>query len=261
MFDKDMQIHGKYATYWKALTQLPGNAVETTKNFKIFENYIYVYMVAPIIGLLNGRKGYYDPSDDSKDTAGMLAEIQIKNIVIGFIVATVLVTGMILMAPYRIDRIISFLDPWNDPLGSGFQIIQSLYAISPASLFGYGLFNSRQKYFYLPEPQNDFIFAIIIEELGIMGGLILLSLFSYLIYTGYKLSKNLDDLFSSYLVFGITSLLLVQVFINIAVVIGLIPVAGVTLPLVSYGGSSLVITMYMLGIVVNVIKDNSNELI
>lgn len=79
MFDKDMQIRGKYATYWKALTQLPGNAVETSKNFKIFENYIYVYMVAPIIGLLNGRKGQYDPADDSKDTAGMLAEIQIKN--------------------------------------------------------------------------------------------------------------------------------------------------------------------------------------
>ena len=79
MFDKDMQIKGKYATYWKALTQLPGNAVETSKNFKIFENYIYVYMVAPIIGLLNGRKGQYDPTDESKDTAGMLAEIQIKN--------------------------------------------------------------------------------------------------------------------------------------------------------------------------------------
>ena len=79
MFDKDMQIRGKYSTYWKALTQLPGNAVETSKNFKIFENYIYVYMVAPIIGLLNGRKGQYDPADDSKDTAGMLAEIQIKN--------------------------------------------------------------------------------------------------------------------------------------------------------------------------------------
>lgn len=79
MFDKDMQVRGKYATYWKALTQLPGNAVETSKNFKIFENYIYVYMVAPIIGLLNGRKGQYDPEDDSKDTAGMLAEIQIKN--------------------------------------------------------------------------------------------------------------------------------------------------------------------------------------
>ena len=79
MFDKDMQIRGKHATYWKALTQLPGNAVETSKNFKIFENYIYVYMVAPIIGLLNGRKGEYDPNDSSKDTAGMLAEIQIKN--------------------------------------------------------------------------------------------------------------------------------------------------------------------------------------
>ena len=79
MFDKDMQIRGKYATYWKALTQLPGNAVETSSNFKIFENYIYVYMVAPIIGLLNGRRAYMDPSDDSKDTAGMLAEVQIKN--------------------------------------------------------------------------------------------------------------------------------------------------------------------------------------
>ena len=80
MFDKDMQIRGKYATYWKALTQLPGNAVGTSNNtFKIFENYIYAYMVAPVIGLLHGRKGQYDPNDDSKDTAGMLAEIQIKN--------------------------------------------------------------------------------------------------------------------------------------------------------------------------------------
>lgn len=79
MFDKDMQIRGKYATYWKALTQLPGNAIETSNNFKIFENYINVYMVAPIIGLINGRKAYFDPTDDSKDTAGMLAEVQIKN--------------------------------------------------------------------------------------------------------------------------------------------------------------------------------------
>jgi len=79
MFDKDMQIRGKYATYWKALTQLPGNAIETSSNFKIFENYIHVYMTAPIIGLLNGRKAYIDPSDSSKDTAGMLAEVQIKN--------------------------------------------------------------------------------------------------------------------------------------------------------------------------------------
>lgn len=79
MFDKDMQIRGKYATYWKALTQLPGNAVESSKNFKIFENYIYVYMTAPIIGLLKGKRCEYDPEDDSKDTAGMLAEVQIKN--------------------------------------------------------------------------------------------------------------------------------------------------------------------------------------
>ena len=106
---------------------------------------------------------------------------------------------------------------------------------------------------------TDFIYAIIIEELGILGGLFLISLFGYLIYTGFNLSKAIDDLFSSYLVFGITSLLLVQVFINIAVVIGLIPVTGVTLPLVSYGGSSLVITMYMLGVVVNVMKNNEGK--
>lgn len=186
--------------------------------------------------------------------------IQIKNIVIGIIIAIIGVTAMVLIAPYRLERIESFLNPWSDPLGSGFQIIQSLYAISPASLFGYGLFNSKQKYFYLPEPQNDFIFAIICEELGIIGGLIVILLFAVLIYIGYKLSKSCKDLFASYLSFGFTSLLMVQVFINIAVVIGLIPVTGVTLPFISYGGSSLVISMFMMGIIVNIMKNTDKDL-
>ena len=220
--------------------------------------YLYMLIVGLVFGLIILQPDFGSGMILVLSIMMMLfiAEIQIKNIIIGFVVAVVLVTVMIIMAPYRLDRIISFLDPWKDPLGSGFQIIQSLYAISPASLFGYGLFNSKQKYFYLPEPQNDFIFAIIIEELGIIGGLFLISLFGYLIYTGFKLSKVIDDLFSSYLVFGITSLLLVQVFINIAVVIGLTPVTGITMSLVSYGGSSLVITMCMLGVVVNVMKNN-----
>ncbi|MGM9970189.1 MAG: FtsW/RodA/SpoVE family cell cycle protein, partial [Anaeroplasma sp.] len=128
--------------------------------------------------------------------------IQIKNIIFGIIVSIIGVSIMILIAPYRLERIQSFLDPWQDPLGSGFQIIQSLYAISPASLFGYGLFNSKQKYFFLPEPQNDFIFAIIVEELGIIGGIILILLFGYLIYSGLKLAKHTKDLFASYLSFG-----------------------------------------------------------
>ena len=117
-----------------------------------------------------------------------VGEFQLKNIVIGMIFALGGLTLMILAAPYRLERIISFLNPWEDPLGSGFQIIQSLYAISPASLFGYGLFKSKQKYFYLPEPGNDFIFAIIVEELGILGGILLILLFAILIYLGYKLA-------------------------------------------------------------------------
>lgn len=186
--------------------------------------------------------------------------IQMKNIVLGILVAAVGVVGMIMIAPYRMERIQSFLDPWQDPLGSGFQIIQSLYAISPASLFGYGLFNSKQKYFYLPEPQNDFIFAIICEELGIVGGVIVLGLFAVIIYIGYRLAKTAKDGFASYVVFGFTSLILVQVFVNIAVVIGLIPVTGVTLPFVSYGGSSLVISMFMMGIIVNIMKTAEKDL-
>ncbi len=189
-----------------------------------------------------------------------IGEFQIKNIVIGVLAATAGLTLMILAAPYRLERIISFLDPWSDPLGSGFQIIQSLYAISPASLFGYGLFQSKQKYFYLPEPGNDFIFAIIVEELGILGGILIILLFGILIYLGFTLAKASKDSFASYLVFGFTSLLMIQVFINIAVVIGLIPVTGVTLPFVSYGGSSLVISMFMMGMIFNVMTTVDKDL-
>lgn len=185
---------------------------------------------------------------------------QLKNIAFGIIIASLGLAVLILSAPYRLDRITSFLNPWEDPLGSGFQIIQSLYAIAPSSLFGYGLFKSKQKFFFLPEPQNDFIFAIICEELGIVGGLFVVSLFFILIYIGYKLSLSCKDLFATYLSFGFTSLLLVQVFINIAVVIGLIPVTGVTLPFISYGGSSLVISMFMMGIINNILHTSDKKL-
>lgn len=189
-----------------------------------------------------------------------IGQFQIKNIFFGFLAALIGLTLMILSAPYRLERIISFLDPWNDPLGSGFQIIQSLYAIAPASLFGYGLFKSKQKYFFLPEPGNDFIFAIIVEELGILGGIFLIVLFAIIIYIGYKLSRSLKEKFPAYMVAGFTSLLFIQVFINIAVVIGLIPVTGVTLPFVSYGGSSLVISMLMMGIIHNVLLTSKKNL-
>ena len=185
--------------------------------------------------------------------------LKYKYIIIGGGLAIVGFVVMILMAPYRLERIFSFLNPWNDPLGSGFQIIQSLYAISPASLFGYGLFKSRQKYFYLPEPQNDFIFAILCEELGIIGGFFVIFLFFILIYIGYNLLFHIKDMYALYVVFGFTTLIALQVFINISVVIGLIPVTGVTLPFISYGGSSLLITMFMMGVNTNILKNVKKE--
>ncbi|KGA97012.1 stage V sporulation protein E [Alkalihalobacillus alcalophilus ATCC 27647 = CGMCC 1.3604] len=162
--------------------------------------------------------------------------------------------GLIISAPYRIKRITSFLDPWEDPLGSGFQIIQSLYAIGPGGLMGMGLGESRQKYFYLPEPQTDFIFAILAEELGFIGGVIVLLLFAFVFWRGIRIALEAQDLFGSLLAIGIISMVAIQVMINVGVVTGLIPVTGITLPLLSYGGSSLTLMLVSLGVLLNISK-------
>lgn len=162
------------------------------------------------------------------------------------------IVGLIVIAPYRLKRILSFLNPWSDPLGSGFQIIQSLYAIGPGGLFGYGFLNSRQKHFYLPEPQTDFIFSIISEEFGFVGILIVSILFLIIIVSGFKISRRCNDLFGKYVSFGITFQLAFQAILNLMVVVGLIPVTGVTLPFLSYGGSSLLITLCSMGIILNI---------
>lgn len=136
---------------------------------------------------------------------------------------------LIIMAPYRMERIVSFLNPWSDPLGTGFQAIQSLYAIGPGGLFGMGFGNSIQKHFYLPEPQTDFIFSIISEELGILGIITVAALFLIIILRCTKISVKAPDIFSKFLVFGIIFQLSFQTLLNLAVVVGLIPVTGVTL--------------------------------
>ena len=163
---------------------------------------------------------------------------------------------LILIAPYRFKRIISFIDPWIDPLGSGFQAIQSLFAIGPGGFLGLGLGNSIQKHFYLPEPQTDFIFAIISEELGFLGILIVSTLFLTIIYRGIKISLSSKDLFAKYLSFGITFQLAFQTLLNLMVVVSLIPITGVTLPFLSYGGSSLLITLCEMGILLNISKSS-----
>lgn len=161
---------------------------------------------------------------------------------------------LVIIAPYRLERITSFLNPWKDPLGSGFQIIQSMYAIGPGGLLGMGLGNSIQKHFYLPEPQTDFIFSIISEELGFAGILIVTTLFITIIYRSITISIKQEDNFAKYLSFGITFSLAFQTLLNLMVVVGLIPVTGVTLPFLSYGGSSLLISLLSIGIVLNISK-------
>lgn len=166
------------------------------------------------------------------------------------------IVALIIVAPYRMSRIISFINPWSDPLGAGFQIIQSLYAIGPGGLFGLGFGNSIQKHFYLPEPQTDFIFAIISEEFGIMGVIILSVLFLTLFINVLKVSMNESDLFAKYLSFGLIMGIIIQAILNICVVIGLVPVTGVTLPFISYGGSSLLVSMASIGIILNISKNS-----
>ena len=162
---------------------------------------------------------------------------------------------LILIAPYRMDRITSFLNPWSDPLGTGFQIIQSLYAIGPGGFLGMGLFSSRQKHFYLPEPQTDFIFSIISEELGVLGVIIVVLLFAFLLYRVIKIALKCEDKFSKYLSFGLIFQIIIQTIMNLLVVIGLIPVTGVTLPFLSYGGSSLIISGISIGIILSISKN------
>lgn len=163
-----------------------------------------------------------------------------------------LVAIMIMLAPYRIKRLTGFLDPFADPQGAGYQVIQSLYALGTGGLFGVGLGKSVQKYLYIPEPQNDFIFAIIGEELGFIGCVTVILLFLLLIWRGVRIAINAPDLFSCLLATGITSMVAVQVIINIAVATSSMPVTGIPLPFISWGGNSLAIFMSAMGVLLNI---------
>lgn len=181
-----------------------------------------------------------------------IAGVNMKFFFIIGILGVIGIAILIVIAPYRMDRITSFIDPWSDALGTGFQIIQSLYAIGPGGLLGTGFLNSIQKHFYLPEPQTDFIFSIIAEEFGVVGAFIVVGLFSIILWRGIKIATNTKDHFSKYLSFGMIFQMIFQCLMNLMVVIGLIPVTGVTLPFLSYGGSSLLISMASIGILLNI---------
>ena len=163
-----------------------------------------------------------------------------------------LVVAAIAAAPYRMRRIFAFLDPWADPSGKGYQTIQALLALGPGGLFGLGLGQSRQKFLYLPENHTDFIFAMIGEELGFIGATVVVLLFFLVAWRGFKTGMEAPDPFSGFLAVGITAIIAIQAMINMGVVSGVLPVTGITLPFLSYGGTSLVFTMLGVGVLLNI---------
>jgi len=161
---------------------------------------------------------------------------------------------LVKVAPYRMNRLLSFLNPELDPLGISYQINQALLSIGSGGLFGLGLGHSRQKYNYLPSPASDSIFAIAAEELGFIGGVILIILFLALILRSFKIAKHSPDRFAQLTAAGIASWFAIQIFVNIGAITGLIPLTGITLPLISYGASSMIISLAAAGILINISK-------
>ncbi|WP_055667650.1 stage V sporulation protein E [Desnuesiella massiliensis] len=171
---------------------------------------------------------------------------------------TALALFFIYSSDYRRARMLNFLNPWQDPAGNGYQLIQSLLALGSGKILGLGLGQSRQKAYYMPEPHNDFIFSIIGEELGLVGCIFIITLFLVFIWRGIKVALEAKDTYGTLLATGITSIIAVQAMVNIAVVTGSMPVTGVPLPFISYGGSSLLFNMIAMGVLLNISRQKAN---
>ena len=159
---------------------------------------------------------------------------------------------LIFHVSYRRDRILAFINPYADPQGRGFHIIQSLIAVGTGGVTGLGLMEGKQKLFYLPEPHTDFIYAVTAEEFGLLGSILLAALFAVFLWRGLRTATRIEDMFGRYLAVGITSMVVLQAFINMSVVLGMMPTKGIPLPLVSYGGSSLFVTLACVGVLLNI---------
>lgn len=176
---------------------------------------------------------------------------KVMNFVVFVVVGFIGFVIMVAIEPYRRARIMGWLDPWSDTIDNGYQIVQSLFAVASGGLFGLGIGQSRQKTF-IPESYNDIIFAIICEELGLVGAIVVILLFLILIWRGIKIAMNARDKYSSYAATGIITMIAVQVIINIAVVTNTMPNTGMPMPFISYGGTSLVVTMASMGLLLNI---------
>jgi cell division protein FtsW len=181
-----------------------------------------------------------------------IAGMKMRYLMYGALVSLLPLYLLIVRVPWRWNRIVAFLDPWKDPQGHGFHIIQSMIAVSTGGLAGMGLMEGKQKLFYLPEPHTDFIYANIAEELGLWGSVIVVALFGIFLWRGVRVALKTNDPFARFLATGITAMVVVQALINISVVLGMMPTKGIPLPFISYGGSSLFITLASVGILLNI---------
>ncbi len=188
-----------------------------------------------------------------------IAQFDLKHIMMTLFSLVPIVTALVMLYPYRLQRVLTFLNPWNDPQGTGFQIIQSLIAVGSGGLSGAGISNSKQKFFYLPMQHTDFIFSIIAEETGFLGGLFLITLYLLFLYFGIKIARQINDDFSQLVVIGFVLLINLQALINLAVATGLLPTKGIGLPLISYGNTSLVSYLLMIGIIISIVREQRNH--
>jgi len=187
------------------------------------------------------------------------AGLSIQYIATSIALAVPLLYVLVWNAPYRRARVMAFLDPWADPLNTGFQIIQSLIAVGTGGIVGRGLMEGLQKRRFLPEPQSDFIFAVISEEFGLIGALIVLVCFLVIAWRGFRVAAYAHDRFGAMLAVGLTAMIAVQALINMSVVLGLVPTKGLPLPFISAGGSSMLVNLIGLGILLNVSQHASAE--
>jgi cell division protein FtsW len=181
-----------------------------------------------------------------------IAGMRMRYFAYAFMAILPVLTYLLFWVNWRRERILAFLDPWKDPQGRGFHTVQSLIAVGTGGITGVGLMEGKQKLFYLPEPHTDFIFAVASEELGLIGAVVIAVLFFVICWRGMRACLRTRDLFGRYLAIGITTMIVVQAFFNISVVLALLPTKGIPLPFISYGGSSLFVMLASMGLLLNV---------
>ena len=222
-----------------------------------FKNTLFVWLVGGVFCLLI----IAEPNMSITMCVGLLlitmlflGGMKIRHFLLTLVPIIAVVPVLILIEPYRIKRLLAFLDPWASPKEEGYQLIQSLYALGNGGWFGVGLFNSRQKYEFLPFAESDFVFSVIGEETGLIGCLLLFAGYAFVVWRGVRIATNCREKFTCYLCVGITAVIAIQSLINFAVVTGSIPPTGLPLPFISYGGTSLVVFMSAVGVLLNCSK-------